>query len=204
MCVPRNKIQDLIWNIQWRQAVEFSRRVPSQCCVFLQTCGNKWMLQWQNMCTVKSILPMRCQSCWIETTNVEQNQALCDSHKFLIFAKSHLFRWWNIGVGNFVLRHCLCCILSLVCGRFGGEELLFINTDCFFFRIEPAQIRLFFTSTKLLLNSYQHTAAPSIAHWCHGYLSHGAIFFFARHCRSMLFHATLSILRQGQLLINVG
>jgi len=96
MCVPRNKTQDPTCNIGRRQRVEFPRRVLSQCYVFLWTCGNKWMLQWWNMHTVQSILPMRCQSCWTRSTNVEQNQLHCNSHEFLICAKSHLFFWWNI------------------------------------------------------------------------------------------------------------
>ena len=39
--VPEYKI----WNIRSERNAEFPRRVPSRCCVFLRTCGNKSMLQ---------------------------------------------------------------------------------------------------------------------------------------------------------------
>jgi len=69
----------------------------------------------------------RCWSLWRRWTNVELFLAQCKTHMFLICAKSHLLCWWNIKAGSFVLRCCLYCVSSLVCGRFDGEELLFIK-----------------------------------------------------------------------------
>jgi len=45
---------------------------------------------------------------------MEPHQVHCNSRKFLICAKSHLFCWWNIGAANFVLRSCPCWFPPLI------------------------------------------------------------------------------------------
>jgi len=96
MCIPRNKMHDLIRNTRRERNNEFPRCVLSRCCVFPRTCGNKSMSQWWNMLTVQSILPMKMPIMLECSTYIEVFLVHCDTHEFLICAKSHLLCLWNI------------------------------------------------------------------------------------------------------------